>query len=218
MTQKVLMLEHHQPKHNICCWWTTVLYVFIYFLIREDLKFQKNDLLSVAYKRDLQSLGNFLDISWFSKNLNLWAFAKTATIPENCLKLMNLIIEQTALSAAYREHFKLLGLPLEGKAFGCWRPGEGNATKGFSQSLVESLRGGFREGFSGRGQVCLRSYEMNFISFFYPFPSFAHSLWVKLAGSRYVSHYYRTNPSMTAFNFLRQIFAPPQMKVQSCLD
>ncbi len=57
MTQKVLMMEHHQPKHNICCWWTTVLHVFIYFLIREDLKFQKNDLLSVAYKRDLQSLG-----------------------------------------------------------------------------------------------------------------------------------------------------------------
>lgn len=83
---------------------------------------------------------------------------------------MNLIIEQTALSAAYREPFKFLGLPLERKAFGCRRPGEGNATKGSSQSLVESLHGGFREGFSGWGQVCLRSYEMNFISFSIPSP------------------------------------------------
>lgn len=104
------------------------------------------------------------------------------------------------------------------EAFGCWRPGEGNATKGSSQSLVERLCGGFRESFSRWGQVCSRSYEMNFISFFYPFHSFAHSLWVKLAGSRYVSYYYRTNPSMTAFNFLRQICVPPQTKVQSCLD
>lgn len=104
------------------------------------------------------------------------------------------------------------------ECFGCSRPSKANATKASSQSLVESLRGGFREGFSGWGQVCLRSYEMNFISFYYPFPSFAHSLWVKLADSRYVFHYYRTNPSMTAFNFLRQIFAPSQTKVQYCLD
>ncbi len=44
---------------------------FFFFFISEDLKFQKNDVLSVAYERDLQSLGNFQDISWFSKNLNL---------------------------------------------------------------------------------------------------------------------------------------------------
>lgn len=113
---------------------------------------------------------------------------------------------QVARSPSGRESFWVLKT---------WR---GKCYKCFSQSLVESLHGGFREGFSGWGQVCLRSYEMNFIYFFYPFPSFAHSLWVKLEGSRYVSHYYRTNPSMTAFNCLRQIFAPPQTKVQSCLD